>query len=177
MSESLTNITRIDHNATHGWQVRVQYDREVYGQFFADRKHGGKQKALACAKANRDEILEELQDKPSTKPDEYDTRFLYQDPWNQSTGVVGVYRTMEKMKSGKQYPYYQTTIHVEKGKPINRARSISKHGEIEAFLQICTIRKEYMQQIYGDRFDVDKFDRQVQQYLKMLDNQAFAGHP
>ncbi|MFH5833759.1 hypothetical protein [Halalkalibaculum sp. DA384] len=171
-TESLPNITRIDHGHTHGWQVRVQYGGEVHGRYFADQKHGGKQSALEKAKTNREEILEALEGRPPTKPEEYDTRFLYQEARNNSTGVVGVYRTIKKMKSGNRYPYYETTIHVEKGKAITRARSVQEHGELEAFLQICRIRKEHMQQIYGDRFDQEKFNQQVERYKTMLKQNA-----
>ena len=152
-SESLPNITRIDHAHTHGWQVRVQYDGEVHGRFFADKKHGGKLQALEEARANRNRIREELDEKSSTKPDEYETRFLYQDPRNNSTWVVGVYRTLKKMRSGNRYPYYETTVHVEKGRAVTRARSVQEHGETDAFLQVCRIRRDHMREIYGSRFD------------------------
>jgi len=44
---------------THGWQVRVSFRGRRRTKFFADRKHGGREEALAEAVLYRDELLAE----------------------------------------------------------------------------------------------------------------------
>lgn len=169
--KSRRNVIRIDHKKTHGWQVRIMADGKEYSKFFSDKKYGGQKQALSKATAHRDNMLEHLEPKMKKKPSSYDTRFLYEDARNKSTGVVGVTRYMDVQKSGNAYPYYQTTIHLEKGKAITRSRSIQKHGEESAFLQICEIRREKMKQIYGDRFDDLKFMLSVARHLVKIHKQ------
>lgn len=167
----LHNISRIDTYNTHGWYVRVQHDGTMHSKMFSDNKHKSRYDALLKAIKHRDMLCNKYKDRPSTKPKNYDKRFLYQTAYNKSTGVVGVYRSFRLNRSGTRYPYYQTTIYVDKERPIGRARSILKHGEEEAFLQICAIRKRYMKEIYEDRFDEAKFDRSVKRHLETIQQQ------
>ncbi len=62
------HIVRIDiepsedgtrRSSTHGWQVRVSHNGERKTKFFADRKYGGREAALALAVERRDELLAE----------------------------------------------------------------------------------------------------------------------
>ncbi len=58
---SMRCISRIDIplSRTHGWEVRVTRRGVAHAKFFADRTHGGKRKALAAAKEERDRIIAE----------------------------------------------------------------------------------------------------------------------
>jgi hypothetical protein len=49
---SMKGVSRIDQEEknNHGWFVRLMRDGERYSAFFADKKNGGKGKALALAK-------------------------------------------------------------------------------------------------------------------------------
>ena len=44
-------------SSTHGWQVRVSHNGERKTKFFADRKYGGREAALALAVEHRDKLL------------------------------------------------------------------------------------------------------------------------
>lgn len=58
---SMRCISRIDIplSRTHGWEVRVTRRGVAHAKFFADRGYGGKRKALAAAKEERDRIISE----------------------------------------------------------------------------------------------------------------------
>lgn len=51
-------IVRIDQpeKYNHGWWVRRRRGAKMYSKFFADKKHGGKGKALAAARGYNDEL-------------------------------------------------------------------------------------------------------------------------
>lgn len=170
MSETEQYISRIDQNAkhVHGWYVRLWYNGQEWATFFADKKHGGKKKALQKARKKKEQLLKKRSRLPDPAIESYDTRFYYPEARNNSTGVCGVYRTIREMRSGEKYPYYQTTVHVQKGTATTRARSIAKHGEIPAFLQICEFRREKLREIYGDRFDRARFDQSVIEHVQKL---------
>lgn len=170
MSGTEKYISRIDSGHTHGWYVRLWYNGQEWNNFFADKKHGGTKKALQKARKKKELLLKKRSRLPDPVLESYDTRFYYPEARNNSTGVVGVYRTMKKMRSGEKYPYYQTTIHVQKGRPTTRARSVAEHGEVSAFLQICDFRRQKLREIYGDRFDRARFDQSVKKHLLKLTN-------
>lgn len=60
----LYGIQRMEQESkkNYGWYVRVGAPGAVTRQFFADKKHGGKNKALAAATAKRDELYKALPD-------------------------------------------------------------------------------------------------------------------
>lgn len=169
-TESKKNIIRIDSKRTHGWQVRLQYNNETHGSFFADKKHGGKDKALEKAIIQRQRLWDWVGRQTSCKPTEYDKRFYY--PKGQShrktQGIPGVYRTFSKMRSGQKYPYYKTTVHIEKGKAVSRGRSVNEHGELEAFLQVAEWRADKMAQIYPERFDRAAYAQKIADYADKI---------
>ncbi len=53
------HITRVDRNSLHKhlWQVTVRRWNRVYTRSFSDRRHGGREQALAAAQGYRDSIL------------------------------------------------------------------------------------------------------------------------
>lgn len=56
----LHNISRIDSGDQHSWLVRIVRGDEQHGRSFSDSKHRGKRRALAAARAWRDEQLAAL---------------------------------------------------------------------------------------------------------------------
>jgi hypothetical protein len=58
----MTGIARIDqpHKHNHGFFVRVQRARKIHSAFFADKKHGGRRKALAAAQAHGRKLRRKL---------------------------------------------------------------------------------------------------------------------
>lgn len=163
----MNNISRIEQHHTKGWQVRVWHNRKEISRFFADKKHGGKQKALKKAILARDEMIE-WRDGLAENERAYASRFYYPEARNHSTGVVGVYRTFKRTRKGREVGYYQATVQVEKGRPVTRAFNISQLGEAEAFLEACEFRRDMLAEVYGGRFDQDRFDRSVEEYLESI---------
>ncbi len=55
-------IVRIDQpeKYNHGWWVRRRRLAKMYSKFFADKKHGGKAKALGAARRYNDELTRVL---------------------------------------------------------------------------------------------------------------------
>jgi len=66
---SMRGISRIDQEEknNHGWFVRLMRDGERYNAFFADKKNGGKGKALALAKKAYAEMVREHERKVAKK--------------------------------------------------------------------------------------------------------------
>ena len=60
MAKSIKGITRIEYDGvtTRGWMVRLTRGGERQQEFFNDRTHGGKNKALAAAKQRYEEWVE-----------------------------------------------------------------------------------------------------------------------
>lgn len=55
-------ISRIDQveKKNHGWYVRVTFKGTITQKFFADKTHGGKQKALKLAQDHRNALVNQL---------------------------------------------------------------------------------------------------------------------
>jgi hypothetical protein len=55
-------VSRIDQpeKKNHGWYVRVTFKGKTDQKFFADKAHGGKNKALKAAQAHRDHLVTQL---------------------------------------------------------------------------------------------------------------------
>jgi hypothetical protein len=55
-------VSRIDQpeKKNHGWYVRVTFKGKTEQKFFADKGHGGKQKALKAAQEHRDHLVTKL---------------------------------------------------------------------------------------------------------------------
>lgn len=165
----MKHISRIDQDEklNHGWYVRIYYAGQTYSKFFSD-KVGGRKPALAKAIRWRNKMLTWKSRQPPVKRDMDEVRLLYQEPRNQSTGVTGVTLTWKKMKSGNRWPYYQTTFFPEQNRAVSRAMSCEKYGWLEAFEQICDIRRQHMLDTFGDRFDEEKFNRDMQAHIEKM---------
>lgn len=154
-----SNITR----TKYGYHVRVVINGEYHAEHFVEADYD-KGEAFELAKKKRKELVakKEREQKPKG---EYETRFLYENPDN-STGIIGVFFKLSVERTGKRYPYFCTTIIPEKGKPKSYSRSIEKWGKSEALLQICVIRKRHLLTTYKDRFDEERFDQSVINYME-----------
>src|SRR5699024_9414941 len=150
----MKNILRMDSAGVRGWRVQMVINGEQTSKLFSDRVIGSKQEALDAALAYR-ETLWEKRGETEFAHESYGKSCYYPHRLGEnSPGVVGVYRSMEKMRTGGRYPCYTTSIHVQKGQALARARSVRRHGERGGVLHVCEIRKDHMQEIYPDRFDV-----------------------
>jgi len=132
------SISRIDHNNTHGFQVRVVRRGREHSKMFSDGVHGGREQALERAKEYEAKLIAEL---PPLR------RERLRPQANNSSGIVGVTRTYfqhHKGVPGGSY-YWQTTfIDPERGRPRNIKFSVNKYGEEEARERaiLCRLAKD-----------------------------------
>lgn len=138
------HIVRIDHKSTHGYQVRVPVRPTPLSKFFADRKHEGKNKALAAAREWRDAMF-----KKHKLPLSASRRVRYSNSRN-STGVLGV-GMQWVTKGGYQYKHYVVTWCPEPYKQRNKLFSAHKYGDAKAFELAVKFRKEKEAEIRGGK--------------------------
>lgn len=141
-------ISRIDHDGkhTHGWYVRVCYDRKMYAKFFSDASNGGKEKALKKAVKHRNDLEKQL-GKPRTD------RIIVVSNNRNTTGVLGVQRTLKRPLTGKgdnlSGAVFEVTWSPESNQLRKTSFSIDKFGEEGAFLKAVEFRQKVEKKIYG----------------------------
>ncbi len=130
-------ISRIDHNNTHGFQVRVVRRGKEHSKMFSDSIHGGKEEANKNAKIYEAHLIETL---PPL------THERLKPPSNNTSGILGVTRTYFKHRGiGNGGYYWQTTfICPETGKPKNVKFSVAKYGDSDARERaiLCRLAKD-----------------------------------
>ncbi len=151
MSEKkdLANIARIDQEpkppkktGQHGWWVRFRRRGQKFYHFFNDNKYDGKEKCLEAAILFRDAVKTQYLEDPNTE------RLIAgsnKASRRNTSGVVGVNRSEHQYtKRGKKYDRVVWQAHwpIGNGKYKNKAFSIKKHGEIEAFQLALKAREE-----------------------------------
>jgi hypothetical protein len=144
----MTGISRIDSGSTHGWFVRGYRNGKTYSKLFSDRKIGGKANALKLAKAYRDELNEELELIPKTPRRR---RIVVSDSRN-TTGELGVSRTVKKGPNGTKHDTYSVSWRPTPGVQKCTSFSIKKHGEKKAFKLAVDFRRARMREIHGKDF-------------------------
>lgn len=163
----MKHISRINNGSSGIWFARIYYGGQVFRKSFSDGKYNGKDKALRQAKKWVKEKLEWKDNQPEHIPALYE-QLPRVEAWNRSTDVIGVYRTMKKMRSGNRHPYYQTTYTID-GVISSRCFSVNKHGEKQAFKKIVTIYRNAMIKDHGKKFDVQSFDQSVERYFNFIE--------
>jgi hypothetical protein len=142
------SISRIDTptKRTHGWYVRVYFNRTMHSKFFSDSLYGGSEEALEEAISCRNEIEQKI-GKPRT-----DRHVVTASPRNQS-GVIGVQRKIKRSRSrhGKvsECEVYEVTWNPEPNVIRRTSVSIDRYGDEEAFRRACAIRREKEREMYG----------------------------
>jgi hypothetical protein len=106
------NITRFDFGRTHGWWVRIRRRGRSVQAFYSDGKHGGRTRALARARRQRDHWLRVL-------PDPIDPR--------RRKPSVRIYRDVS---SG--HPAWRVYIRFPGGAVASTSRSIHRYGSRQA---------------------------------------------
>jgi hypothetical protein len=141
-------ISRIDDEAfrTHAWRVTLRRHHVTHVRNFADKKCGGKRKALRLAQAYRDELIRKVL--PLTRKEFSGIRRR-----NNRTGVVGVYRYAKSytLKDGTvRYCWYWEAIWPTTPGQSEIARfSVNKFGEAGAFNRACSARARGFERIEG----------------------------
>ncbi|NJR52298.1 MAG: AP2 domain-containing protein [Leptolyngbyaceae cyanobacterium CSU_1_3] len=114
-----------------GYYVRITWRGTQYAKFFSDKKHGGKQKALAAAEQYFDELDAEMP---------LDSQ-AGQMTIRNTSGIVGVSRTKSTSR-GHSYEYWQARW--GSGEQRKSAKfSIHKYGEKEAKQLAIEARKNW----------------------------------
>ncbi len=129
MLEKHKDVARIDQEAkrTHGWYVRVRFQRKTHSKFFSDRKCGGRYSSLLSAIAWRDAREKKLGKVRTNKH--------LVTVSNSGTGVVGV-------RLNEKFNRYEISWVTTEGKQGKTSVSVRKHGKEGAFVKACAIRHE-----------------------------------
>jgi len=138
-------ISRIDSGSTHGWFVRGYRNGKTWSRLFSDRKCGGRQAALEEARAFRDRLHEELEAQPKQPRAR---RIVLRDARN-TTGVLGVCRTVKKGPGGTRHECYSVSWRPEPGRQKCTSYSIRKYGEKRALQLAVAHRQRVMREIHG----------------------------
>lgn len=146
------NISRIDspEKRTHGWLVRVQFNKQRRAKLFSDSRYGGREEALEEAIQWRNQVEREM-GKPRTE------RFVVGTHPNNETGVLGVRRirkhtgAYDDEGNPRTSEVYEVHWSPEPGVLKRTSVSIRKYGEEEAFRRACRLRRQKEREIFGSR--------------------------
>jgi hypothetical protein len=144
-SKKEKGISRIDSGSTHGWFVRGYRNGKTWSRLFSDIKCGGREQALAEARAFRDELQEQLEALPA---EPRARRVVTRDSRN-TTGVLGVCRTAKKSPNGTINECYSVSWRPARGVQKCTSFSIRKYGEKRAFQLAVAHRRRMLKEIHG----------------------------
>jgi hypothetical protein len=141
-------ISRIDDYLyrTHAWRVSLCRRGKRYVRNFADKKYGGKSKALRSAKQFRDELLDKYP--PLTRKE-----FSMSPRQNNKSGITGVYCYPKKywLKDGteKECWYWEANWPLGPGESARARFSVNQYGEDIARHMAIRAREEGMKKVEG----------------------------
>lgn len=141
-TNKMYGISRIDDlvNRAHSWRVSLRRRGKKFVKNFADKKHGGKELALAQAKKHRNEILEK---NPPITRKEFSSVLRR----NNKTGISGVYKYAKRyaLKDGteKEIWYWEANWPTEVGVSEHKSFSVNRFGE-EVARQMAIRARETM---------------------------------
>jgi len=141
----MKGISRIDSGSTHGWFVRAYKNGKTYSKLYSDGKWKGSEGALAAARQHHVALLERLEKIPS-KP--RGRRIVFRDSRN-TTGVLGVSRSVKRTPAGVVSESYAVTWRPEPGVQKCTSFSINKYGEDRAFKLAIAFRLKKLREIHG----------------------------
>ncbi len=142
-------VTRVDNAAsrTHGWLVTIQRRGAIFRRQFSDGVLGGKVRALAAAKAYRDEIV--AKHPPLSKREH--AEILKK---NNKSGVVGVCRygvsgASPKAEADKRW-FWVASWMLPDGRAKRVKFSVEKYGEEAAFKMAVKARRNAIREMPGN---------------------------
>ncbi|MCA9734622.1 AP2 domain-containing protein [candidate division KSB1 bacterium] len=135
------SISRIDQEErkTHGFFVRVCFNKKIHSKFFSDKRCGGRHKALMKAQAWRNEMESKL-GKPRTD------RVIVAREKTTSVRRALVSRGSKAKTKGL---VYEVTYSPEPNKICRTSFSIKKYGEEGAKKMALEFRKQKELEMYG----------------------------
>lgn len=170
--KKLKYITRIETDSTRvvGWQVRLTGRGNYLSKLFSDNVYGGKENALEAAFEFRDKALSErgdLLDNPSN-------RFrvtLSSLPANNTSGILGVSRTISRERNGGTFPLWQTSYRLPNGNVKNNKFSVNKYGELKSLIFAVESRRDGMMNLFAhdNRLDlITGYARIIDEYENII---------
>ena len=141
----MKGISRIDSGSTHGWFVRAYKNGKTYSRLFSDGKWEGSDDALAAARRYRQSLYDRLTKIPS-KP--RGRRIVFRDSRN-TTGVLGVSRSVKRTPIGSLSESFAVTWRPEPTQQKCTSFSINKYGEEKAFNLAVAFRLRKLREIHG----------------------------
>jgi hypothetical protein len=142
---NLKGISRIDSGSTHGWFVRAYKNGRTYSKLFSDGKWSGRDTAFDAA-SNYRGVLDERLAKIPTKP--RGRRIVFRDSRN-TTGVLGVSRSVKRTPVGALSESFAVTWRPEPGLQKCTSFSINKYGQEKAFRLAVAFRLRKLREIHG----------------------------
>lgn len=146
-ARDLLHINRVETintqtaSLTIGWQVRFKRRDEYHSRFFSDATYGGSEQALAVAREYRNHFLEEHNEELGQLLTER-TFILPHLPKNNTSGILGVHRSIQRERSGNTYYVWQSTFRDMEGKVRNTSFRTHRHGEIGALIEAIQFRRD-----------------------------------
>jgi len=122
-------ICRIDqpHKYNHGFFVRLTRRGRIHSAFFADKKHGGREQAMAAAQAHYLKLREKL-GMPRHRSRLWNAQIVRNVG---RSGIYGVQRVIDR-RTKPWRKYWRATWSPELGVVRKKQYSIRKHGEEKA---------------------------------------------
>ena len=173
LKNDLLHINRVEtinsSNAslTIGWQVRFQRKSGYHSKFFSDSIHGGKEESLAAARAYRNGVLKDRNEKLGEVIAQR-MFVLPQLPKNNTSGILGVNRSFHNEKSGSSYFVWQSTYNDLSGKTRNKAFRTHKYGEIGALISAILFRRDGIES-FAARADNEIIEQNINKQVETYD--------
>ncbi len=147
-TRAMYGISRIDDyvHRTHAWRVSLCRRGKRLVKNFPDKKHGGKNKALALAKEYRDKLL--VQFPPLSRKE-----FSAAPRRNNKTGITGVYTYAKRfeLRDGtiKETWYWEANWPTERGQSAHESFSVNEYGDEVARQMAIRARERGMRALSG----------------------------
>lgn len=140
-------LTGYDHDGLRGVLFKVSWQqtepkrqRKYTSKLFAFKDYSNEDAAFSAAIKYRDEWLT---NNPAIKlQKERDDRYFLTPPSNNTSGILGVNRTFDTLKSGQKSYFWQAAWRDQTGKSINKSFSVNRHGEDEALRLAVQARRD-----------------------------------
>lgn len=121
-------------------QTEPRRERKYKSKLFAFQDYANESEAFAAAANYRNKWLDE---NPSIKiQKEGGDRYSLTPPSNNTSGILGVNRTFDTLKSGQKSFFWQAAWRDHSGKAKNKSFSVNRYGEDRALLMAVQARRE-----------------------------------
>lgn len=166
-------LIRIDSEKTKviGWQVRLNRKGNYLSKLFSDNVYGSKELAKIEAIIFRDQELKARGEGLDTMNARVKV-ILSTLPSNNTSGILGVSRTIAKERNGGKFPLWQTSYINLEGKVKTRGFRVNKLGELNALISAVEARRDGIFELFA----VDKkkdtsagYSNVIDEYEKILD--------